>query len=630
MKRREQFFFCLFVFTLLISSAYALNQAVAVEESQTTDAEDSKLEVADDFPGFCAIDDAHVERLLHQMSLRDKVAQMFMVGPAGMSFYIPKASKRLISELGLGGVFLQPLKTIQYKDPVKTAKVVIGFQELALARKPSIPLLFSLDQEGGIPQSFQSVMGATDGPGNLALAATGKLRDTYNSYSMMGREVRAIGASVSLAPTLDRMVSHLCRPMYTRTFGQNVEQVDQMAAAAVKGFQDQGVVACIKHFPGGGGAFDDPHYGPAVTNETEQEIRELHLKPFLTALSAGADMVMTGVIRFSCWDEKFNATLSKKIKIDLLRNELGYDGVIITDDLGMGAVTGRNEISSAGEKPLIDWGEDLFVLSIQTGSDMILLVDGVSYGKIAGLVDRVVQAVKDGRLTEERIEQSVRRILRLKQKYCLFEKPLPDLDNVRKVVGSAEHKQVSKEIIARAITVVRNEENLWPLDPNADQKILVVSPHEVMFRDPGNTFPNATGTTIGREIKKIAKDVKAIHFMPGNLQYLMNRAVSKAKHSKADLIVLVLHNAHYDPPQIEMAKKILALGKPTIVVSEATPYELMDLPEAKTYICTYSSRTLTLEATAEVLFGLHNPQGKLPVALEGLYPLGHSALQQEK
>ena len=624
------------LFALLLIAAFFLgggcasNQSAAVKASFSADTEAPKHEAIGDFPGFCPIDEAEIQQLLDGMTLRDKVAQMFMVGPAGMSFYTPNDTKKIIRDLGLGGVFLQPLKTIQYKDPVKTAQVILRFQKLAMSRKQPIPLLFSLDQEGGIPQSFQSVMGATDGPGNLALAAIGDPQDTYNSYAIMGREVRAIGAHISLAPTLDRMVSHLCRPMYTRTFGQTVEQVDMMAAASVKGFQDQGVVACIKHFPGGGGAFDDPHYGPAVTYETEQEIRELHLKPFLTALSAGADMVMTSAIRFACWDDKFNATLSRKIKIDLLRNEIGFDGVIITDDLGMGAMTGREEISRVGEEMLIDWGEDLYVLAVQSGTDIIGLVDGVSYKRVSGLVDRLVQAVDEGRLTEERINQSVRRLLRLKQKYCLFKQPYPDMDYVREVVGSDEHKRVSKEIISRAITVVRNEENLWPLDRNAERKILVISPHELMIRDPGNTFPNATGTTLGREVAKIVKDVQTIHFMPGNLQFLMDRAAAKAGRSKADLIILVLHNGHYDPPQIEMAKKILALGKPTILVSEATPYELMDLPEAKTYICTYSSRTLTLEAAAEVLYGFHRPQGKLPVALEGLYPLGHSALNQEK
>jgi beta-N-acetylhexosaminidase len=578
-------------------------------------------------PWFPVPDDAAIDRLLARMTLRDKVAQMFMVGPMGRAGWMPRHAKRIVGDLAVGGVFLQPLKNMPLGDAAETATVVRRFAELAAGHDPAIPPLFGLDQEGGIPQAFQGLFGGTDTPGNMGLGAIGDPETTRTAYAVMGRELRAIGANVALAPTLDVMTGPALRPMYTRCFGETADAVAAHGAAAVRGFQESGVVACIKHFPGGGGAIDDPHYAPAATTETDAEIRARHLPPFAAALVAGADMVMTGAIRFPGIEPGIPATLSRKIKVDLLRRELGFDGVVLTDDLTMGAFTGRSELN-ARVKPVADWGDDINVVAIRTGSDMLLYVDGTDAGRVAGMIDAVVRAVADGRLPESRIDQSVRRILRLKRKVGLFDAPPVDPAAADRIAGNAEHRRAMKEAHARALTLVRNDAGLWPLDPLGRERLLVISPLALMFRDPGSTFANATGTTLGKQVRRVRPDAEVVHFMPGGLNFLMDRAVWAAERSDADVIVLGLANAHYDPPQAEMARRVLALGKPVVVVSLATPYDLLEVPGATTFVCAYSFRTLALETAAEALFGRIAATGRLPVALPGLHPAGFSALRE--
>ena len=576
---------------------------------------------------FCATDDEAVEQILARMSVRDKAAQLFVVGAAGRPHWMPKATRTLVRDYGVGGVFLQPLKNMPMGGADAIAKTVNRFNELAREHDPAIPLLFPIDQEGGIPQALQSLFGGTDGPGNPALAATGDPEATRTAYAIMGREVRAVGGNVAFAPTLDRMPSPEQRPMYTRTFGDSTEVVTAHAAPAVEGFQSEGTVACIKHFPGGGMAFADPHYGAPVETRTEAEFRRDELPPFAAALDAGADMVMTTQVRFAFWDDLYPATFSKTIKVDLLRKELGFDGVLITDDMGMGAITGRSDLDDK-ESKATDWGEENNVLAVQTGSDMVLYVDGVDAERMGGYIDTVAAAIEDGRIPMAQVDDSIRRILRLKQKYCLFDAAGVDPERAERIAGSEENRETIAKIMHRGETLVRNDRGLWPLSRTDGKQILVVSPMRVMFRDPGSTWPNATGTTLGKQIRKLHPNVDLVHYMPGDLEFLMDWAVNRAQATRADVIVVGSYNAHYDPPQAEMIRKIIATGKPVVVVSLATPFGLMDFPEAQTFLATYSFRTLALESAAQAVFGMHEPGGVLPQAIPGLYPAGYSALSK--
>lgn len=558
----------------------------------------------------CAVDEQEIDRLVAAMSLEEKIAQMFVVGVSNNPFYTPAETKKIIGELGVGGVGFQPFRSM-FGDPATLAEMTGSLQEIALAHKPAIPLFVVLDQEGGTHQMFSNRFGGTDGPGNLALGALDDPETTRAVYAMMGREIRSWGANMSYSPVLDMPVLHDAGHMSTKGFSADPACAGRHGSAAVAGFADAGVIGGIKHFPGGGATAIDPHEADVLIDLPEDELRTVHLAPFAEAIKAGAQMVMVSSFAFQAFDADRPASLSSAVKIDLLRGELGFGGLITTGAMGMPAF----------DK---DFGEDKHVLAIQTGADLMLHVDAGGREGLAKKIEAVALAVEEGRLPADLIEQSVQRILRVKMKYCLFASPIPDPAAAQRVCGSQEHQRIAKRTIADAITLVRNKDGLWPLDRQG--KVLVISPWKYILRSPGDTWPNLSETTLGYEISRLADSVDYFHYMPGSFPFFMDRAAKKAEKTDAEVIVVVTYNAHYDPPQVEMVRKILKTGKPVMVVSLGTPYELADFPEAKTYLAVYSYRALAQQTAAETLFGIHQPHGRLPVEIPGLYPVGHSAL----
>lgn len=556
---------------------------------------------------FCPIDHEAIETLIGEMSIEAKLAQMLVVGLDGRIDDIPEDSCAAIRDIGLGGVLLQPVRTLDCCAG-EIAALLNNFNELALDRTPSIPLFFSIDQEGGIAQAFQGLFGGTDGPGNMALGALYDGQATYDSYAIMGRELRAFGANVAYAPVIDLHPGAEGKFMYTKAFHEDPEFVAKHAHCAVKGFQDEGTIACMKHFPGGGASIDDPHMGRPICTLSETQLRETHIRPFVAAIAAGADMAMIYSVVYTALDEVYPASLSRKIKVDLLREELGFEGLIST---------GALDIAALDE---MDLGEDRNVLAVQSGSDLLLHVDAGGASGIQAIVDVLVQAVVEGKISEDEVDTHVRRILTTKYKYCLFEDASVDPETADSLTGTPESTERMGDIAARAITVVRNEGELWPLDPEKAEGLLVICPSEYIINDPAAGFPNMTGTTLDAEIQELAPKAVGLNFnVPGSFAISdFTEAIEKAQDAKVKQIVIGTFNAYYDEEQAEMVRNVLTLGKPTIVIALAAPFDLLAFPEATSYLAVYSFRTLALEMAAETLFGLRQPEGRLPVSMPGI------------
>jgi len=573
---------------------------------------------------YCGVDEQAIELILRQMSPAQKVAQMYIVGVQVLPGWAPSDTRRMIQSVQVGGVFVQALTGVGFW-PEWTAENMNTLQEMALSREIPVPLLVTVDQEGGIAQALNSINGGTDQPGNLGLGATFDPNMTYLSYRIMGEQLAAVGINVAFAPVLGLMTSHEETSMYTRCFGELSSEVAGHAVQAIRGFQENLVVATAKHFPGHSTAPGDEHFVLPVNDKDEQTVRDLYLPPFAAAIDAGTDMMMTTHAVFSALDE-LPGTFSYRIMTELLRQEMGFMGVLVTDDINMGSVTNN------------EWNQHPDVLAIGAGADMIVDCGtdsepgyGIAPGNegyafdVEGQIQAVLEAVMDGRLSMERIDQSVRRILRLKMKYCLFEDPYVD------VAAAAEHSNTPEQIgnstalHEKAITLVRNDQELLPLDP-VGTRIHAVCPHLFQWEMyPDAAWGNIAGTDLLEQLRQISPSATGDRFNVDPFPIAVSRVVANARNSGADVLVVGTYNAMYYPMQWELIRQLLDLGMPTILVATAMPYDLLAFPDASTYLATYSNRDIALQTAARAIFGEVDPAGRLPVSLPGLYEMGWSA-----
>ena len=576
----------------------------------------------------CDVDEQEVERIIGQMTLEEKVAQMYFVGVT-LLFWELAETQSLVMDMGVGGVFLRPITGIALSSPEVTAQNTNILQDMAMSRSIPVPLFIAADQEGGIPQALSRITGGTDQPGNLGLGATFDPESTHLSYGIMGEQLSAVGINITFAPVVGLMLSHEESSMYTRCFGERSPEVTRHAAQAVRGLQQNLVIATAKHFPSHSTAPGDEHFILPVSDDDEQTIRDLYLPPFASAIRAGADMFMTTHAAFTALDGSLPSTYSYRVFTELLREEMGFEGLIVTDDMNMGSIT----LTEVDEHP--------DVLAIKAGADLILDAGaneeppyGVAPGNqgyaydVEGQIRAVLDAVADGRISEERINQSVRRILRTKMKYCLFSEPFVDPGEVSEKVNTPAQIEASRDLHGKAVTLIRNEQGIWPLDPSGEFHIHVVCAQALLSQMyPGAAWPTVAGTDLLKEIRR-AKPTASVSGKtfdvdpnPFQVAYL----VDKARSSNADFLIIGTYNALYYEGQKALVRQLVALNVPTILVVVGMPYDLMAFPEVSTCLVTYSNRDLALETVAKVLFGKMDPQGRLPVSLPGLYDVGWSA-----
>ena len=576
----------------------------------------------------CDVDEEKVERILGQMTLEQKVAQMYIVGVTLLCWELAE-TQSLVTDLGVGGVFLRPITGIALFSPELTAQNTNILQDMALSRSIPVPLFIAADQEGGIPQALSLITGGTDQPGNLGLGATFDPKNTHLSYGIMGEQLSAVGINITFAPVVGLMPSHEESSMYTRCFGELSSEVTRHASQAVRGLQENLVVATAKHFPSHSTAPGDEHFILPVNDDSEQTIRDLYLPPFASAIRAGAELFMTTHAVFTTLDTGVPSTYSYRIFTELLREEMGFEGLIVTDDMNMGSVT----LTEVDEHP--------DVLAIKAGSDLILDAAangepdfGVAPGNlqyaydVRGQIRAVLAAVADGRISEERINASVRRILQTKMKNCLFSDPYADPNEVADRVNTPGQTATSRDLHGRAVTLVRNEQGIWPLDPAGEMHIHVVCAQALLSQMyPGAAWPTVAGTDLLQEIRRVEPmaSVSGKTFDVDPNPFQVAYLVDKARSSKADFLIIGTYNALYYEGQKSLVRQLLDLNIPTILVAVGMPYDLMAFPDLSTCLVTYSNRDLALETAAKVLFGEIDPKGKLPVSLPGLYDVGWSA-----
>ncbi|MBI2264720.1 MAG: beta-N-acetylhexosaminidase [Armatimonadetes bacterium] len=526
------------------------------------------------------------------MSLEEKIGQLFIVDIVGRK--ITGALFRHFQRFKWGGVILF---SRNIGSPHQVREFVSLLQQLAKSESPRIPLLVAIDQEGGAVSHLTVDMALS--PGNMSLGATGSPYNAYRAARISGQELRALGINVNLAPVLDVNNNPRNPIIGIRSFGESPELVSELGVAAIRGYREAGIIATAKHFPGHGDTSVDSHLAlPCVPHDRER-LEAMELPPFAAAVKAGVEAVMTAHITFPKLDGHRPATASKPILTGILREHMGFKGLIVTDSMSMRGMT------SYAPSP------EACVQALEAGADLLLLCGSAKHQY--SCFQAVLSAVRAGRITEARIGESLDRVLSVKSRYSLDAAPLV----------SAEEKESFKNemlnITRDSVTLVKNENGLLPLRLKEEEKLLLIRP----------TFHARSLEDIGRLEAIMKRFLQSRHSNVKELTYnLLAQRINLASVRKEALdaravLLFVFARAELPKAQKEIVKALVKMRRPPIVVSLLSPYVLDDIPEISTYLCAYNFRENSILAILEVLFGEVEPKGKLPITLPGLFQRGH-------
>lgn len=588
-KRLLTLFYTVLIFGLIINlSGHPINYVGAKETPEQKQS-----------PAKC---EAFAQKLINNMTDEEKVGQLFILGATNPGSEPTEVERRRIQEFGYGGFIFSGLK-----DPRQTASYINQLQEWAEETRLGIPVFAASDMEWGASHQFTEI-GPEEGkptpvPFPMGLGATRNLKHAETAARITATEARAMGLTMNFAPIADVNTNPNNPVIGVRSFGEESGLVSDMVAAQVSAYQKHGVIAAAKHFPGHGDTAQDSHTGLPIVTYDRETLEEVHLAPFQAAIDAGVDSIMTAHVIVKALDPDLPATLSRKVLTDQLREEMGFDGVIITDSMGMEAISNK-------------WGtEQAAVMAIKAGADIILSVSHKSY-------EGILEALRTGELSEERINESVKRILKLKCKYGLFEDSYVDPDNVVDSVGTEEHIRDSKEISRDSITLIKNN-GVLPLNPKQRNKtILVTGQTSGAFR---NVLP-PIADTVRKKVNSSVVDMGwPVNSNPSDKE--IENVVRKAEN--VDKIIVATYSSGKLPEQqIKLVNELVETEVPVIVVSLGLPYDLKDIPEVDAYLASYAlnvnpmASIQSVEAAIEVVFG-EQPGGKLPVTIGDLYNYGH-------
>lgn len=518
-------------------------------------------------------------------------------------------------------------------DVTKVAALSNGLQAAAKA-DGNVPLGITIDQEGGMVSRVGAP--ATIFPGNMALGATGNQALAYSQGQVLGCEMRSLGINADFAPVLDVNTNPNNPVIGLRAISDDPNLVAQLGGAQIQGIQSQGVSATAKHFPGHGDADTDSHLGlPRVTYS--RQVLNQHLVPFKTAINGGVDMIMTAHIVVDAIDPNLPATLSKPVLTGLLRQELGFTGVITTDALDMeGAQLAvmtpaeqakykelKNKEDSAKQKAdkdptqadsareastefknfLAPIRARVAVKALQAGSDILLNTKDA-----AAVVDGVKAAVKDGSLTSAQIDQSVLRILKWKQKRGVLKTEPIDAASVQAKLGTAASRDVASQIARNSVTLLRNDANKAPLNAAKGARVLVA----------GSSWANP---------ELLPEPLKAAGFTvvftqdPDAKENPSDSEISAWVRQAANVDTVIFASYAPGAQQFKAIDALVATGKQVIVINTSLPYPLARYsgggagPQVVAEI--YANNSVALAAAVDVLSGKVNAVGKLPVSVPG-------------
>lgn len=535
-----------------------------------------------------------VEKTLNSLSLREKIGQMINVRMSGEFANLASEKfaeyRREIEENHIGGF------TVYRGEANAIASLTNELQKIS-----KTPLLFAADYERGLRMQLRT---GTPFTTNMGVGATGDVQAAYRQGKIICEEMRAIGVNWLFAPVVDINNNPDNPVINIRSFGANPQKVGEFGSALAKGVKEANCLATLKHFPGHGDTATDSHIGLSVVPIDRARLNSVELVPFKMAIEAGVDSVMTAHVAMpQITGDEIPSTLNPKISTDILRKELKFDGIITTDAMEMGAI----------KKTYSD--ERSAVMAVLAGADVVLLPNS---SKVA--IDTIEAAVKKGELTEERINESVRRLLKAKYRLGLAENRFTDLTRVNQIVEKPENVREANQIAERSITLLRNENEMLPISTAQASRSLFV----VVAADD----EPIEGVAWMPEIQRRAPNAKIVRLDPRSIQADYDKVLTEAKNfERVVLAVFVKRAANkgtvaLPEMQTNFVRQIIAGDKPTAVFAFGSPYLIRQFPEAKVYAVTYAIEEVAQNAAAKTLFGEVKFQGKLPVSIPGLFEIG--------
>jgi beta-N-acetylhexosaminidase len=562
------------------------------------------------------------DKELKRMSLEEKIGQLIAVGLNAT--YLNQDSgafkdlRHQVVDNHVGGIVL-------FRGPVYESVILVNrMQQIA-----KLPLLISADLEAGAGMRFDDTVNF---PWNMAVGATGNPDYAQRQGELTAREARALGVQQIYAPVAD-VNNNAANPVINvRSYGEDPAEVAKLVAAFVQGAQRGGVIATAKHFPGHGDTATDSHRGLPEIDVTRERLNSVELVPFRAAVNAGVGAVMDGHIGLPLIDPTSITPLPRDVKLKpietdevseivaekgtmpttlspvmnkILRNELGFDGLIVTDAMSMSGLT------------LYFTQEEASVRALEAGVDLLLKpadTDAACRG--------VLDAVKKGRLTEQRIEESGRKVLAAKYDLGLAQQRLTPLDEIDRIVGGKETLGLADEIAAHAITLVRNDAGLLPLNlppmatilnlaiTNGDDRLFITQPFVSTLARSGRKI-----VTIVLDDRSSQAEVKKALDFAGRADLVIASLYGRVRTGQARSVAL-------PEPGEKALEALIDRQTPIVGISFGNPYLLGSFPKLQTYLVAYGDMQSLQEAGAEAMLGQIDVTGRLPISLPGLYPRG--------
>jgi beta-N-acetylhexosaminidase len=568
-----------------------------------------------------------VDSVLSTLSPRDRAAQL--VWPQLFGDYTPASSpawirvEQIITREHVGGFIMS------IGSPTETAAKLNAMQRLS-----TLPLVVGADYETGagfrsrggyfLPNNIY-LGGATIFPPQMALGATRDTTLAYEQGRITALEGRALGVHVAFAPVLDVNNNPGNPVIGTRSFGEDPRLVGRMGAALIRGLQEHGMLATGKHFPGHGDTEENSHLTIATVRASRARFDSVELVPFRQAIAAGVSGIMTfhGIVP-ALDTTPVPATLSPKVMTQLLRHELGFRGLVITDAMDMNGVLARVTVGQPSQTVSGSYGTvnsigiaEACKLAITAGADVLLMPSD-----IPGAIDAVVDGVREGRFSQARVDSSVRRILEMKRAVGLDRQRLVDLDSIPVLVGDTSSAAIAQRAADRSITLAKDSLGLVPLARGAQ-----AAPRVLSITIASRTDLPA-GATFNAELRRGTSALRTELVYPDDPAPEFGRLLAIA--DSVDVVVVSSYlttssttNTASAPEPIAQFVRTMALRAPrTIVASFGSPYLLRQVPAVSTYLVAWGGFPLSQRSAARALIGAAPITGRLPISIPPLLPFG--------
>lgn len=535
--------------------------------------------------------------LLSQMTPEEKIGQLVMPSTHDEQDLMPnELTKKLIQKYKVGSVIIYGSS-----DSSSLAEYNNQLQKWAYETRLPIPLFTTTDLEYGVAQH---VTDGTAFPRQMGLGATWQPALAEKAASIIAKEARAIGFNWNYSPVADVNTNPSNPVIGVRSFSEQTSLVSKMAEAMVLGHQSNRVMATAKHFPGHGDTEVDSHLGLAKVTYSKETLASVHLPPFQRTIDAGVDSIMTAHVIIEAIDPDLPATLSKKVLTGLLREELGFNGIIVTDAMSMHAI---QKHFGAGQAA---------VMAVQAGADIVMATG--SFDEQIETYESLLTAYKTGALSHERIHHSLERILMKKMDYQLFADRYTSPSEAKQVTNEPSHKQAAREIANQSITLLRNDGAL-PFSNQASETTLVVGPiiyskdtHVLNIAKSIERHTSGTVTTCLTNTDNPTEE---------EIKHALNQAQNVDR-----IIVATFSSSSLPEGQRKLVNALVKLDKPVVAISLGLPYDIKHFPQVNAYLATYaldrwgSPIDSSILKAVDVLFG-EQPGGKLSVSIDGQYPL---------